>query len=97
MTVPKSSPPNVATLPVFVMPAARYPPRKPSCTVLYVSWSMLGSLVPVRHPDAYEQSTIANFWLGCALAAASVAGPIRKPTVTMMPHFSLRNVLMFGM
>ena len=78
------------------MPAARYPPRKPSCTVLYVSWSMLDSLVPVRQPVAYEQSTMANFWVGLALAAASVAAPIRKPTVTMMLHFSPMNVLMFG-
>jgi hypothetical protein len=30
------------------------------------------------------------------LAAACVASPIRKPTVTMMLHFWLMNVLMFG-
>jgi hypothetical protein len=56
---------------------------------------MLLSLVPVRHSDAYEQSTMANFWLGFAFAAASVAEAIRKPTVTMMLHLSPRNVLMF--
>src|SRR5262245_11554928 len=56
---------------------------------------MLGSLVPVRHPDEYEQSTIANFCFGLALAAASVDAPIRKPTVTMTPQFWLMNVLMF--
>ena len=38
---------------------------------------------------------MANFCFGLALAAASVAGPIRKPTVTMIPHFWLMNVLMF--
>ena len=52
-------------------------------------------MVPVRHPEEYEQSTIANFCFGLALAAASVALPIRKPTVTMTPHFWLMNVLMF--
>ena len=52
--------------------------------------------MPVRQPEAYEQSTIANFWVGLALAAACVAAPIRKPTVTMIPHFWPRNALMFG-
>ena len=64
--------------------------------MLNVSWSMLLSLAPVRQPEAYEQSTIAKSWVGFALAALSVAAAIRKPTVTMMPHFSPRNVLMFG-
>ena len=63
--------------------------------MLYTSWLMLGSCAPVRHPEEYEQSTIANFCFGLALAAASVALPIRKPTVTMTPHFWLMNVLMF--
>ena len=39
---------------------------------------------------------MANFWSGLALAADSVAAPIRKPTVTMMLHFWLMKVLMFG-
>ena len=52
-------------------------------------------LAPVRHPEAYEQSTIANFCFGLALAAASVACAIRKPTVTMIPHFWPMKVLMF--
>ena len=63
--------------------------------MLYVSWVMLGSCAPERQKDLYEQSTIANFWFGLALAAASVAAPIAKPTVTMTPHFWLSNVLMF--
>ena len=41
------------------------------------------------------KSTIANFWLGLALAADFVAAPIRNPTVTMMPHFWEMNVVMF--
>ena len=56
---------------------------------------MLVSLVPLRRKEAYEQSTIANFWVGLAFAAASVASAIRKPTVTMIPHFLATNVLMF--
>ena len=55
---------------------------------------MFVSLAPVRHSEAYEQSTIANFCFGLALAAASVASAIRKPTVTMIPHFLPMKVLM---
>ena len=64
--------------------------------MLNTSWSMLLSFVPDRQNEAYEQSTIAKGWVGCALAALSVEAPIRKPTVTMIPHFWPRNVLMFG-
>ncbi len=42
------------------------------------------------------KSTIANFWFGFAFAAAAVASPIRNPTVTMIPHFWLMNVVMLG-
>ena len=62
----------------------------------FLPLSMLLCFLPVRQPEAYEQSTIAKGWDGCAPAAASVAAPIRKPTVTMIPHFSPRNVLMLG-
>jgi hypothetical protein len=57
---------------------------------------MLGSTGFGRQPEAYEQSTIANFWLGSALAAASPALAIRKPVSTMIPQCSPRNVEMFG-
>ena len=56
---------------------------------------MLVSWVPFRHPDAYEQSTNANFWLGFAFAAASTAEAIRNPVATMMPHFCASNAEMF--
>ena len=48
-----------------------------------------------RQKEAYEQSTIANFWVGSAAAAVWVALAIRKPTVTMMPQCSPSNVEMF--
>jgi hypothetical protein len=41
-------------------------------------------------------STIANLLLALALEAVWVAWAIRKPTVTMIPHLSPMNVLMFG-
>ena len=40
-------------------------------------------------------STIAKSWVGFFCAAVCVASPMAKPTVTMMPHLSLMNVLMF--
>ena len=63
-----------------------------SCLML---WAIGGFFFVDRQKEVYEQSTIANFCFGLASAAAWVAGPIRKPTVTMIPHFSLSNVLMF--
>ncbi len=39
---------------------------------------------------------MANFWSGLALAAAAVASPIRKPTVTMMLAFFVTNCWMLG-
>ena len=67
--------------------------------MLDTSWVMLwacgGFFLVDRQKEAYEQSTIANFCFGSARAADWVAAPIAKPTVTMTPHFSVSNVLMF--
>src|ERR1700753_3948016 len=40
---------------------------------------------------------MANLSVALALDAVCVAWAIRKPTVTMMPHFLAMNVLMLGL
>jgi hypothetical protein len=44
---------------------------------------------------SYAKSTMANFWSGFALAAASVASPRKNPTVTIRSHLP-RKARMFG-
>ena len=73
------------------MPAANIPPRKPAWSVSYCRAS---TWVPAFTTGA--SSTIANFWLGCALAAVAVAASIKKPTVTMIPQPLVMKLLIFG-
>ncbi len=67
------------------------PPRKPAWSVSYCS---ARTWVPALTVGA--SSTIANFWLGWALAAAAVAASIKKPTVTMIPQPFEMKLLMLG-
>src|SRR3954453_14813264 len=72
--------PNAPTMPVRVMPAARYPARNAACSGWNRTTVRLGSDVPVDPPSS------AKCRLGSARAADRVVGPASLPVVTISEH-----------
>src|SRR3954466_11003649 len=96
-------PPYVATLPLFDIPAARYPARYAGCSLENVSARTLGRLTSslksfgVPLSSLASESTIANWMVGLAFAAPAVAEASRNPADTISVHFLARNASMFGL
>src|SRR2546423_14429488 len=72
-------PPYVPTTPLLLIPAARYPARKPACAG--------SNCIEYTFGDALLASTMANFWFGLAVGASVGALPLRPPTPPVRAHF----------
>src|SRR6266545_2479087 len=81
-------PPYVPTTPDLLTPAARYPARN-------AAWAV-SNCIENTFGESILASTIANFWLGLALAASPVALAMSPPTATIRSHFCCTYPLRLG-